>query len=40
MERQGKQVMRDAFGHVKLDLINPGKYFADSCKPVLLSEPA
>jgi pyrophosphate--fructose-6-phosphate 1-phosphotransferase len=30
MEAEGKQVQRDAFGHVKLDSINPGKYFADT----------
>jgi len=28
MERDGKEVPRDAFGHVKLALINPGQYFA------------
>jgi pyrophosphate--fructose-6-phosphate 1-phosphotransferase len=28
MESQGKEVERDPFGHVKLDTINPGKYFA------------
>mmetsp|Transcript_48499 Transcript_48499/g.120214 ORF Transcript_48499/g.120214 Transcript_48499/m.120214 type:complete len:423 (-) Transcript_48499:393-1661(-) len=38
MERQGKQVMRDAFGHVKLDLINPGKYFADSFSALIGAE--
>ena len=30
MEAEGKEVQRDAFGHVKLDSINPGKYFADT----------
>merc|ERR1712060_228270 len=30
MEAEGKEVPRDAFGHVKLDSINPGKYFADT----------
>jgi pyrophosphate--fructose-6-phosphate 1-phosphotransferase len=30
MEAEGAQVERDAFGHVKLDSINPGKYFADT----------
>ncbi len=29
MEAAGETVPRDAFGHVKLDLINPGKWFAD-----------
>lgn len=28
LERTGKEVERDAFGHVKLDTINPGKWFA------------
>src|SRR5690606_1896832 len=29
MEAAGKTVPRDAFGHVKLDAVNPGKYFAE-----------
>lgn len=29
MEAEGKEVPRDAFGHVKLDKINPGQWFAD-----------
>jgi len=29
MEAEGQEVPRDAFGHVKLDAVNPGKYFAD-----------
>jgi diphosphate-dependent phosphofructokinase len=29
MEAEGETVPRDAFGHVKLDAVNPGKYFAD-----------
>ncbi|QFT78051.1 pyrophosphate--fructose-6-phosphate 1-phosphotransferase [Erythrobacter sp. THAF29] len=29
MEEAGEEVPRDAFGHVKLDKINPGKWFAD-----------
>jgi len=29
MEANGQEVPRDAFGHVKLDAINPGKYFAE-----------
>ena len=29
MESNGEDVPRDAFGHVKLDKINPGKWFAD-----------
>ncbi|MDR1366811.1 MAG: pyrophosphate--fructose-6-phosphate 1-phosphotransferase [Puniceicoccales bacterium] len=28
MEEQGKEVARDAFGHIKLDTINPGQWFA------------
>lgn len=29
MEAQGEEVPRDAFGHVKLDAINPGAWFAE-----------
>ena len=29
MEAAGEEVPRDAFGHVKLDTINPGQWFAD-----------
>ncbi len=29
MEAEGQEVPRDAFGHVKLDAVNPGKYFAE-----------
>jgi pyrophosphate--fructose-6-phosphate 1-phosphotransferase len=29
MEAKGQQVPRDAFGHVKLDAVNPGKWFGD-----------
>lgn len=29
MEAAGQTVPRDAFGHVKLDAVNPGKYFAE-----------
>ena len=28
MEEAGEEVQRDAFGHVKLDTINPGNWFA------------
>ena len=38
MERQGKEVQRDAFGHVKLDSINPGKYFADTFSGLIGAE--
>lgn len=30
MKSEGKQIPRDAFGHVKLDAINPGKWFAET----------
>lgn len=29
LEAKGQQVPRDAFGHVKLDAVNPGKWFGD-----------
>jgi pyrophosphate--fructose-6-phosphate 1-phosphotransferase len=29
MEADGETVPRDAFGHVRLDAVNPGKYFAE-----------
>ena len=29
MEREGQEVPRDAFGHVELDKVNPGQWFAD-----------
>jgi len=29
MEAKGQEVPRDAFGHVKLDAVNPGKWFGD-----------
>jgi len=38
MEEEGKTVPRDAFGHVKLDAINPGKYFADTFSALLGAE--
>jgi len=38
MEAEGKTVPRDAFGHVKLDAINPGKYFADTFSALLGAE--
>jgi pyrophosphate--fructose-6-phosphate 1-phosphotransferase len=38
MEAEGKNVPRDAFGHVKLDAINPGKYFADTFSALLGAE--
>merc|ERR1719197_14627 len=38
MESEGKEVQRDAFGHVKLDSINPGKYFADTISTMIGAE--
>ena len=38
MEAQGQEVQRDAFGHVKLDSINPGKYFADTISSMIGAE--
>jgi len=38
MEAEGKEVQRDAFGHVKLDSINPGKYFADTIAAMIGAE--
>jgi len=38
LEAEGKEVERDAFGHVKLDLINPGKYFADTFSGLIGAE--
>merc|ERR1719399_2770723 len=38
MEAEGKEVARDAFGHVKLDSINPGKYFADTISGMIGAE--
>ena len=38
MEAEGKEVQRDAFGHVKLDSINPGKYFADTLSGLIGAE--
>lgn len=38
MEAAGEEIPRDAFGHVKLDLINPGQWFAKRFKDVLGAE--
>merc|ERR1712072_1146931 len=38
MEAKGQEVQRDAFGHVKLDSINPGKYFADTISGMIGAE--
>ncbi len=38
MEAQGQEVPRDAFGHVKLDAVNPGKWFAEQFAEMLGAE--
>lgn len=38
MEAQGQDVPRDAFGHVKLDAVNPGKWFGDQFAQMLGAE--
>ncbi|MHB0927419.1 MAG: pyrophosphate--fructose-6-phosphate 1-phosphotransferase [Candidatus Nanopelagicales bacterium] len=38
MEARGEEVPRDPFGHVKLDLINPGKWFAEQFAPLIGAE--
>lgn len=38
MEAKGQQVPRDAFGHVKLDAVNPGKYFAEQFAEMIGAE--
>ncbi|WP_024288053.1 pyrophosphate--fructose-6-phosphate 1-phosphotransferase [Cellulomonas sp. KRMCY2] len=38
LEASGKEVPRDPFGHVKLDTINPGKWFADQFAKLLGAE--
>ena len=38
MEAEGKPVPRDAFGHVKLDAVNPGKYFADTFSALIKAD--
>jgi len=38
MERNGQEVPRDPFGHVKLDKVNPGKWFADQFAKMLKAE--
>ncbi|MGB8021165.1 MAG: pyrophosphate--fructose-6-phosphate 1-phosphotransferase [Candidatus Nanopelagicales bacterium] len=35
MEAAGVEVPRDAFGHVKLDQINPGKWFSEQFAPMI-----
>jgi pyrophosphate--fructose-6-phosphate 1-phosphotransferase len=38
MEAAGQEVPRDAFGHVKLDAINPGKWFGEQFAKMLGAE--
>ena len=38
IESQGKEVLRDAFGHVRLDEINPGQWFADQFEEALSAD--
>ena len=35
MEMAGEEVPRDAFGHVKIDLINPGQWFSEQFAPMI-----
>ncbi len=38
MEAAGEEVPRDAFGHVKLDAVNPGKWFGEQFSKMLDAE--
>ncbi|ACB73441.1 pyrophosphate--fructose-6-phosphate 1-phosphotransferase [Opitutus terrae] len=38
MQSRGQEVPRDAFGHVKLDAVNPGKWFGDQFAKMLGAE--
>ena len=38
MEAKGETIQRDAFGHVKLDTINPGKWFGDQFAKMIGAE--
>ena len=38
MENKGETIPRDAFGHVRLDEINPGKWFAKQFSEKLRAE--
>ena len=38
MEGRGQEIPRDAFGHVRLDDINPGKWFAKQLSGALGAE--
>ena len=37
-EAAGEEVIRDAFGHVQLDFINPGQYFANQFREMIGAE--
>ena len=38
IEARGEEVARDAFGHVKLDTVNPGKWFGSQFADMLKAE--
>ncbi len=38
MQAKGQEVPRDAFGHVKLDAVNPGKWFGDQFAEMIGAE--
>jgi pyrophosphate--fructose-6-phosphate 1-phosphotransferase len=38
MQAKGQEVERDAFGHIKLDTINPGKWFGEQFAKMLGAE--
>ncbi len=38
LEAQGQEVPRDAFGHIKLDAVNPGKWFAEQFAQMIGAE--
>lgn len=38
MESQGDEIPRDAFGHVKIDQINPGAWFAKQFAPMISAD--
>ncbi|WP_031435725.1 pyrophosphate--fructose-6-phosphate 1-phosphotransferase [Methylomarinum vadi] len=38
MQAQGQEVPRDAFGHIKLDAVNPGKWFAEQFSEMIGAE--
>lgn len=38
MEKKGENIVRDAFGHVKLDTINPGQWFAKNFAKMIGAE--